>query len=245
MARVSDGTNVPISPAPASSSNLGSPNGSLPDLEEVGGHPTSTMEEKSKPYLPKYLPISRPISQCWLQPPWLYRVSADLQTVSCLLHNQWHLSQTKLRTLNSLLTVSQLVSQPWRLVQPLAPGAPTRQDLGISLDIVMAPQLLGPSGPMAQGHRMTTGIQDVDLILFQALKTNMREVLSCYGSYVNSTTKGVQSGSILCGKGQTYQFTKNFSQFIAKQDPCRPDLYLKQEPHVSPLCCAKTTITVR
>ena len=40
MARVSDGTNVPISPAQASSSNLGSLNGSLPDLEGVGGHPT-------------------------------------------------------------------------------------------------------------------------------------------------------------------------------------------------------------
>ena len=46
MARVSDGTNVPISLAPASSSNLGSPDGSLPDLEGVGGHPASTMEEK-------------------------------------------------------------------------------------------------------------------------------------------------------------------------------------------------------
>ena len=46
MERVSDVTNVPISLAPASSSNLGSPNGSLPDLEGVGGHPTSTMEEK-------------------------------------------------------------------------------------------------------------------------------------------------------------------------------------------------------
>ena len=31
MARASDGTNVPVSPAPASSSNLGSPGGSLLD----------------------------------------------------------------------------------------------------------------------------------------------------------------------------------------------------------------------
>ena len=36
MARVSDGTNVPISPAPASYSNMGSPNDSLPDLEGPG-----------------------------------------------------------------------------------------------------------------------------------------------------------------------------------------------------------------
>ena len=45
MARVSDGTNVPISPAPASSSNMGSPNGSLPDLGGTGCR-ASTMEEK-------------------------------------------------------------------------------------------------------------------------------------------------------------------------------------------------------
>ena len=45
MARVSDGTNVPISSAPASSSNLGSPDGSLPNLEGPGFR-ASTMEEK-------------------------------------------------------------------------------------------------------------------------------------------------------------------------------------------------------
>ena len=45
MARVSDGTNVPVSPAPASSSNMGSPDGSLPDLEGTGLR-ASTMEEK-------------------------------------------------------------------------------------------------------------------------------------------------------------------------------------------------------
>ena len=39
------GTNVPISPAPDSSSNMGSPNGSLPDLEGTRFR-TCTMEEK-------------------------------------------------------------------------------------------------------------------------------------------------------------------------------------------------------
>ena len=43
MARVSDGTVMPISPAPASSSNMGSPDGSLPDLEGTGFR-ASTME---------------------------------------------------------------------------------------------------------------------------------------------------------------------------------------------------------
>ena len=36
---------MPISPAPASSSNLESPIGSLPDLEGVGGHLTSTQSQ--------------------------------------------------------------------------------------------------------------------------------------------------------------------------------------------------------
>ena len=45
MARASDGTDVPVSPLPASSSNMGSPNGSLPDLERTG-YRASTVEEK-------------------------------------------------------------------------------------------------------------------------------------------------------------------------------------------------------
>ena len=45
MARVSDGTDVPVSPLPASSSNVASPNGSLPDLEGTG-YRACTMEEK-------------------------------------------------------------------------------------------------------------------------------------------------------------------------------------------------------
>ena len=36
MARASDGTDVPVSPLPASSSNMGSPNGPLPDLRGTG-----------------------------------------------------------------------------------------------------------------------------------------------------------------------------------------------------------------
>ena len=45
MARVNDGTGVPVSPLPAFSSNLGSSNGSLPELEGTG-YRASTMEEK-------------------------------------------------------------------------------------------------------------------------------------------------------------------------------------------------------
>ena len=44
MSRASDGTEVPVSPLHASS-YMGSPNGSLPDLEGTGFR-ASTMEEK-------------------------------------------------------------------------------------------------------------------------------------------------------------------------------------------------------
>ena len=60
MARVSDGTNVPISPAPTSSSNLVSPNGSLPDLEGAGSHPSSTMEENIEAMLTDSQFVSQP-----------------------------------------------------------------------------------------------------------------------------------------------------------------------------------------
>ena len=53
---------------------------------------------------------------------------------------------------------------------------------------------------MAQGHLMTIGIRDVDLMLSQALKMNMHEVPSYYGSHVNNTTLELRSGSITCGK---------------------------------------------
>ena len=45
MARVSDGTDVPVSPVPGSCSNMGSPNGSLLDFEGTE-YRASTMEEK-------------------------------------------------------------------------------------------------------------------------------------------------------------------------------------------------------
>ena len=47
MARASDGMDVPVSPLLASSSNMVSPNGSLPDFGGTG-YRASTMEEKNQ-----------------------------------------------------------------------------------------------------------------------------------------------------------------------------------------------------
>ena len=91
---------------------------------------------------------------------------------------------------------------------------------------------LGSHGPC---RLMTVEIQGVDLILSQVLKMNLHEVPSYYGSRVNSTTLELRTGSIIFGKNPTCQQTINLLRFIARQVPCRPDLYLKQEPNVTTL----------
>ena len=71
----------------------------------------------------------------------------------------------------------------------------------------MAPQPLGPSCPMVWGHLMTIGIQDVGLILSQALKINMYEVMFYYDSRANNTSLGVRIGSTAFGKNPTCQLS--------------------------------------
>ena len=116
---------TPLSPVPASSSNMGSPGGSLPDLEGTG-FCAITMEVR-----------------------------------------QWAPRRLRFQKLNKLLGALWLASPLWKQVQPLVPVALIQQDLETCLDRVTA--LLGPSGPMAQGHPMTIGTQGVDLIPSQVL----------------------------------------------------------------------------
>ena len=92
---------------------------------------------------------------------------------------------------------------------------PAQQAEGTYLDMVMAPQPLGPSGPMAICRQTTTRIQHVDFILSQAPKMKMREVPPFHGSQVNKTTLGSR-GSITCGKSPTYQPTTNPPGFFAE-----------------------------
>ena len=141
----------------------------------------------------------------------------------------------KSQILNKWLAALQPVLPHWKRMQCPSPVDPARQDLGIFSDIVMAPQPVGLSGPMAQGHLMTIEIQDEDLIRSQAPKMNKHEVPSYYGSLANNTTKGLRSGSIIFGKNPICQHTTNLSDFIAKQVLCRSGLYLKHEPNVKTL----------
>ena len=78
-------------------------------------------------------------------------------------------------------------------------------------------------------HLTTTETQD--LIHSQAPKMNNPVVPFFYNSLANSTTKGLQSGSIIFGKNPICQRATNLSEFIAKQVPCQSGLFLKHEPN--------------
>ena len=117
-------------------------------------------------------------------------------------------------------------------MQPLAPAAPTRQDLGTYSDIVTAPQ---PLGLLAQRHLTITETHNVDLILSQAPKTNMHEVPSNYSFRVKNTTLEFPCGSTASGTSPTYQPTTNPSRFIAKQVAYPSDSYSRRELNVGTL----------
>ena len=100
-------------------------------------------------------------------------------------------------------------------------AAQAQQAFGIYLDTVMAPRPLGLLGPMAQGLLTTTGTQDADLILSQALKMNMHEVPFYCSYHVNNTTLEFLLGSMTSWQRTTYQATTNLSGFIANRWPVR------------------------
>ena len=124
-----------------------------------------------------------------------HRVCPDSKSASRRLPRQWPRMMQKSQIWNELLAASQPVFPPCKRMQLPPQAVPARQALGIYLDIVMAPQPLGPSGPMARGLLTTTGTQDVDLIPFLVQRTNMREVLFCFSSQVNNITLECLLGS--------------------------------------------------
>ena len=119
----------------------------------------------------------------------------------------------------------------WKHVQPLAPVAPT----GTYSDVVTAPQPLGPSGPMAQDHLTTTGTQDVDLILFQALKMNIHEVPSYCSFRANTTTLMFPRGSTASGKVQYTSLQQTNFDSLQNRWPVR-QTGIRDESLMSRLC---------
>ena len=248
MARASDGTDVPVSPLPASSSNMGSPNGSLPDLEGPGFR-ASTMEEK--------------INEIYLQLPLFMhnaaRIEKCVQTVA-----QTVAAQTT-KTTNIEQIVGSLVARVTSLEQNAASGSSSpdsARSWNAYLDIVTAPQPLGPSGPMAQGRLMTVEIRGVGLIRSPVPKMNQHEVPFYWGSRVNSTTLELRTGSIIFWETSNIPAHKKPVRIHCKagsvsarlvfetRAKCQ-DFFVRYKddgiPYAinSPFCCAKTTFTVR
>ena len=222
MARVSDGTDVPVYPVPASSSNMGSPNGSILDLDGTGFR-ACTMEEK----------INEIFTQIAKLPLLMQRKSRFENCVQTL-------SQTVVSYDAKITNIEQIVSSLAARVAALetnATSVSSGSGSGSSWNVLghgggsTATGFLGSHG---QGWSDDSK-NGVDLTLSQALKMSMHGVPSYYGSHVNNTTLGLRIGSTTCGKNQTFQPIKNPSEFIAKQVPCQPALYLKHVPSVRTL----------
>ena len=167
-----------------------------------------------------------------------YRAYPGSKIASKRFFRQWPRMMRKSRILKKWLGDSWLALPHWKQMQRPSPVDLARQDLGTYSDIAMAPQPLGLSGPMAQGHLMTIETQYEDLIRSEAPKMNHREVPFYYGSLVNNTIKGLQSGSIPFGKSLICWHVTNLLGFIAKQVPCQSGLFLKHEANVTTLLFA-------
>ena len=136
-------SNVPISPAPASSSNMGSSNGSLPDLDGTGNRACTTEENINEIYwqLPLFIQDAAKIENC---------VQTLAQTVAAL--------TTKITKVNNLLEALWLASLLWKQVQLLVPVVLIQQDLGTCLDsnCSTATGSLGSQGPGSSDDNRNT-----------------------------------------------------------------------------------------
>ena len=161
MARVNDGTRVPISLAPASSSNMGSLDGSLPDLEGTGFR-ASTMEEK--------------ITEIYLQLPLFIQSAAGIE--NCV----QTLAQTVAAQTTKITNIEQIVGSHVGNVTSLETNAASGSS---SPDSARSSNVLGQSnGSTATGSLGSHGSGSSDdnrntrrrLDTLQALKTNMHGI---------------------------------------------------------------------
>ena len=223
MARASDGTDVPVSPLPASSSYLGSLDGSLPDLEGTG-YRASTMEEK--------------INEMFVQ---VAKLPLLIQSVSRFENCVQTLSQT-------VASYDAKITNIEQMVRSLAAGVATLETNATSVssgsgsarswnilgrsDGSTAIGSLGSHGPGSSDDNRNTRRR---LDTFSSPEDEQARSAILIQFLTNNITKGLQSGSIIFGKNPICQHSTNLSEFIAKQVLCRSGLYLKHEPNVKTL----------
>ena len=216
MAPVSDGTNVPISPAPASSSKFGSlmalaPTSMVwaPALEVqrmLSFRNLYTSKNRSR----KFLHFSN----------WMSRMGSHFTKTPRDFATRLTEMEQNFSTLTARMCKVETYAASASNVSGSARSWPALEQVDGST----------AAGSHGQDHLMTPETLDADLIFPQTLTMSMRKVPSCCGSHANNTTKGLRLGSIIFGKIPTCQLPINLSQFIARQALCQPGLYLKQEP---------------
>ena len=236
MPRVSDGTDVPVSPAPASSSNMGSPNGSLTDLEGVGKViPQVQWRKNSKPCSQKDLPSSRSTSQHW-------------HSIPMLVQGFTRFENSILSLSQSAASVTNKISNIEKSVDGLAARVAALEDTAASVssgsgsarswnvlghsDGSTATGSLGSRGPGSSDDNRNTRRR---LETFSSPEDEHARSAVLLQFPCEHTTLGLRIGSIIFGKSPTYQPVTNLSEYIAKQVPCQTDSYSKQEPHVRTL----------
>ena len=137
MARVSDGTNVPIPPAQASSSNFGSPNGSGSDLDGLGTRSGSTTDEKLDGLLSKSVHFDTQIAQIPALTNWTSRMDSHITKTL----GDFATKLTEMEHSFSTLTARCARS---RHMQPQHQMYLVRQDPGLHSNKLTAPQPQGP-----------------------------------------------------------------------------------------------------
>ena len=252
MARASDGTDVAVSPLPASSSNMGSPNGSLPDLEGTG-YRASTMEEK--------------INELFVQ---VAKLPLLIQSASRFENCVQTFSQTVASYDAKITNIEQMVSSLAARVTTLETNATSVSSGSRSArswnilghcDGSTATGSLGSHRPGSSDDNRNTR-RGLDTFSSPEDEQSRSAVLLRFPFGPYHTTKVLQSGSIIFGKNPICQHTTSLSEFIVKQVLCRSGLYLKHEPNVktllldikddgipyaidSPFCCTNAKIIVR
>ena len=150
---------MPIPPAQASSSNFGSPNGSGSDLDGMGTRSGSTTDEKLDALLSKIVHFETQIAQIPPLTNWMSRMDSHIT------ENTWGFCDWTYRDGTEFQHPHCTFVQGRDICSFSIKCIRFGKILAFHSNKLTAPQ---PQGPVALGHPMTTGIQDVDLILLQA-----------------------------------------------------------------------------
>ena len=163
MTSVDDGSDVPISLVPGTSSNYGSPNGSDPDFDGTGHR---SIDDQFKELRDILLPLARGFAEFENHSKILSeavgmvtsRITSVEQTVNALSAKMALFAAMEQNVSTLTEDVNSLTARICKIetnATSVSPVAPTRQDRGTYLDIVTAPQPRS-HGPRSSGDSRNT-----------------------------------------------------------------------------------------